>query len=171
MDTHAKELPWCLCALQWQRKSYILAFRYLNKKHTYDYLAQVLSSILEEYDLTIDKVTHVVTDGGSNFCKAFKVYGRNTDFSCTLYTIEEDADEVGIEDNDDLISNDGMAHLLENEAVDEDILELEAESLTRESTIQGVQIDLTKDSDDIDNDIILPPQMRCFAHLLNLISK
>lgn len=153
----------------WQRKSYILAFRYMNKRHTYDYLAQVLSSILAEYDLAIDKVSHIVTDGGSNFCKAFKVYGRNNDFSCTLYAIEEDQDEENIEDNDDL--PDATVQLLEANNANVDILEVEAAAVIRESNIQGIQIDLPNDPDDINNDIVLPPQMRCFAHLLNLIGK
>lgn len=57
----------------------------------------------------------------------------------------------------------------ENEVNNEDTFEREAQETIRESNIQGTQIDFPSDSDDIDNDIILPPQMRCFAHLLNLI--
>lgn len=58
--------------------------------------------------------------------------------------------------------NDGSAINTE----DEDVLEIEAAAAISESNIQGSQI-----PDDIDNCIVLPPQRRCFAHLLNLIGK
>lgn len=51
----------------WDRKSFILAFRYLNQRHTFDYLAECLDSIFREYEISIDKIPHIVTEGGSNF--------------------------------------------------------------------------------------------------------
>lgn len=150
---------------KWQRQSYILAFRYLNKRHTYDYLARVLNEIMVEYNLPNEKVSHIVTDGGSNFCKAFNVYGRNTDFSQTLMSLELNQGEDRIEESDNAEAN----NLLEGRS--EDALESEAQAVIEESNIEGYQIDLTSDPEDIDIDIVLPPQMRCFAHLLNLIGK
>lgn len=62
------------------RRSYILAFRRLKQRHTFDYLEVCLNEIFVEFELSVKKITHAVTDGGSNFCKAFRVYGCNDDF-------------------------------------------------------------------------------------------
>lgn len=137
----------------WKRQSYILAFRYLNKRHTYDYLAQVLKSILDEYNLPVEKISDIVTDGGSNFCKAFRVFGRQTDFNESLVELAEEEDI----DTTDEASIDEVGDAFEREALE----------TISEANIQGTQIDFP--DDDIDNDIVLPSQMRCFAHLLNLI--
>lgn len=72
----------------WKHKSYIIAFRFLKERHTFDYLARCLHEIFIEFNLPVDKITHAVTDGGSNFCKAFKIFGRKTDFSQSLAAID-----------------------------------------------------------------------------------
>lgn len=152
---------------QWKRKSYILAFRYLNKRHTYDYLAEVLKSILDEYNLPIEKISHIVTDGGSNFCKAFKGFGRQTDFNESLLELD-DMEDAGTTEEMNSLETNIEENLLGDEVVNEDAIEREAQETISESNIQATQIEFP-DIDDIDNEIVLPPQMRCFAHLLNLI--
>lgn len=151
----------------WKHSSYILAFRHLKERHTYDYLARMLVEILNEFELPIDKITHIVTDGGSNFCKAFKIYGKKTDFSESLAAIEcinmnDEEDDIVVDDyNDAIIVSEGEEECNDDNNENEDILNA--------ANIQGVQIEFPEDLDRIDNEIILPPQMRCFAHLLNLI--
>lgn len=151
----------------WKFNSYILAFRYLKERHTYDYLARMLVEILNEFDLPIDKITHIVTDGGSNFCKAFKIYGRKTDFSESLAAIEfTNIDYTGDEEEDIVDIDYNNANVSEGEEEndeDEDILNV--------ANIQAEQIEFPEDLDGIENDIMLPSQMRCFAHLLNLIGQ
>lgn len=53
------------------------------------------SSHIDKYTST--EITHIVTDGGSAFCKAFKVYGRSPDqlveSIVALNIIEEDDDK------------------------------------------------------------------------------
>lgn len=62
-----------------ERKSFLLAFRSLNEKQTHEVLAAEINKILEEFGLPNYKVTHILTDGGSAFCKAFKRYGNQHD--------------------------------------------------------------------------------------------
>lgn len=151
----------------WKRQSHILEFRYLNKRHTYDYLAQVLKSILDEYILPVEKISHIITDGESNFCKAFRVFGRQTDFNESLIELDE---MVDVDTTDEISNMDANIEEADvgNEVSDDDAFEREALEAITESNIQATQIDFP-DPADIDNEIVLPPQMRCFAHLLNLI--
>lgn len=153
----------------WTRKSYILAFRLLSKRHTFDYLAETLVDIFKEYDLPIEKITHIVTDGGSNFCKAFREFGKKSDFSDTLALIEQNEKECEQTDEDDdiLCIEDEPILVLDSEMSLDPFDEIETEILN--ANIQGDQINFPSDNEEIDMDIVLPPQMRCFAHLLNLI--
>lgn len=162
---------------QWQRKSYILAFRRLYERHSYDYLAKWLHEIIEEFDLSIGKITHVVTDGGSNFCKAFRVFGTDNDFSETLAALEQTEDNETNEAEDIVLIHENPVLVVEGDAnecsVNDDNQNAEflQEVITdvERALIQGDQIDLSQDSNS--TDIVLPPQMRCFSHLLNLIGK
>lgn len=57
-----------------ERESYVLSFRQLHHKQTYKELTSEIVAVLKEYGIVVDKITHIVTDGGSAFCKAFKVF-------------------------------------------------------------------------------------------------
>lgn len=57
-----------------ERESYVLSFRQLEHKQTYEELTSEIVAVLREYEIVVDKITHIVTDGGSAFCKAFKVF-------------------------------------------------------------------------------------------------
>lgn len=64
---------------RYQRESFVLAFRELKYKQTHDVLAREIIKVFNEYGIHVEKVTNIVTDGGSAFCKAFKVYGKGAD--------------------------------------------------------------------------------------------
>ncbi|KAK3926635.1 Putative AC9 transposase [Frankliniella fusca] len=72
-----------------ERRSAALALRRIEGTQDYDAIANVLESIFSEYELDNSKISSVVTDNGSNFCKAFRVYGVR------------DVDEVGGSDQED----------------------------------------------------------------------
>lgn len=55
--------------------------------------------MLREYHIDPDKVTHIITAGGSAFCKAFKIYGKRVD---TL--VEAPTDIIDDNNNDDMDS-------------------------------------------------------------------
>lgn len=157
---------------EWKRKSYILAFRRLFKRHTYDYLAKCLHDINKEIDLPHEKITHIVTDGGSNFCKAFRIYGRENDFSETLASMAEDEENEIYEEENVVLFNENALLIVNGDANDN---QKEPDPLNdimkdvENAAIQGDQIDFNNDLNFLCDDIILPPQMRCFSHLLNLI--
>ena len=61
-----------------QRKSAALACRRLKGSHTFDVLAAALEEVHTEYGIR-QKVCKTTTDSGSNFVKAFSVFGANGD--------------------------------------------------------------------------------------------
>lgn len=158
------------------RKSMILSFKRLKQRQTFDYLALCLKEVFDEYDLPIRKITHVVTDGGSNFCKAFRVYGTNDDFSKSMAAFEEcreiDEDD-NFEEEDVVVVEDNTVVILEDNDLEKD------ETVTQNQILQDIQnaalqFDQINFPDDQYDDstfieISLPRQMRCFSHLLNLI--
>ncbi len=80
------------------RKSYAIACRRLTGSQTHDALAEVMVSILAEFNIQY-KTVGAITDNGSNFCKAFKLFGLQEDQ-------EEDEDLQFFEIHD--LLNDGQ---------------------------------------------------------------
>lgn len=132
-------------------KTLVLCFKELKGRHTYDVIAHSIAKVHESFGLQTSKITHTVTDGGSNFVKAFKIFSSSDDenasegfrgFPSKEADDGSDSDEsnCGNDDND------------EEQRIKVDIV------------IEPVAIDLTFE----EVDIVLPPQMRCIAHQLNL---
>ncbi|GAA6089513.1 E3 SUMO-protein ligase ZBED1-like [Tachysurus ichikawai] len=57
-----------------ERKSVALACKRLRGRHTFDILASSLDDIHSQYHIR-DKIVRTTTDSGSNFLKAFRVFG------------------------------------------------------------------------------------------------
>lgn len=59
----------------------------------------MIDEILNEFELAKEKITNIVTDGGSAFCKAFKEFGKNNDMLVEAIGLDEN------DDNEDLSEN------------------------------------------------------------------
>lgn len=81
----------------YERESYCLAFKQMFGKQTYKDLAKVMDAIFDDYGIKRSQITHIVTDGGSNFCKMFKMYGKSIDAVVTTYDEEDEDVENNIE--------------------------------------------------------------------------
>lgn len=162
-------------------QSFVLAFRRIKGKQTYIQMATELRKVFDEYGIPIGKITNIVTDGGSAFCKAFKVYGKNNDQLVECYDSSNDI----IENENELV--DAAMPFIQSENGEDflsNIIDLEAGEngniLTDDSSENDEQFDelFSIEQDNAVNeadqqilldDIQLPAQRRCLSHLLNLI--
>lgn len=96
-----------------EKQSYMLAFRRLRGRHTHDKLADAILAIHREFNLKRSKITHIVTDGGSNFCKAFRKFGEAKN---PEKIDDESIDPVNTSDDDDEIDIDIILGPVSNES-------------------------------------------------------
>ena len=78
------------------RKSACLALRRLKGSYTFDVIAQELEKIHKEYRID-GRIVRTTTDSGSNFVKAFTVFGEKTEVN-----VEREEDEDSDLDHEDL---------------------------------------------------------------------
>lgn len=136
------------------RESYALAFRPMHGKHTYDNLGRTVHSVHEEFELKPDDITHTLTDGAVSYTKMFKSFGRDS-------TVERVSQiEINDDDEDDLEQGDIQQNFVDD---------VDNEQIDLDDVIMNT-IDLSK-CETSEIDIVLPEQMRCFSHLLNLVPK
>lgn len=173
------------------RESFVLAFRQMHKKQTYKEITCAIREVLREYKINPRKVTHIVTDGGSSFCKAFKMYGRSADL---LVTPTENFDENEVSDD---IADENDMPFIASEAGEEffsNIIDLNDDQLFEINPFDEFQDDLDEFSKEVEYNEIsepvirnsnielndesnndeyeteaLPSQRRCMSHLLNLV--
>ncbi len=123
------------------RQSAALACRRLLGSHTFDKLAEALTDVFNEFELTVDpnKIVCCVTDNGSNFTKAFSEFGLDYGYSANSDGKEEEA-----ETDEDTIDADGLPF--------DDVDSL---------------FDANSDNT---TGFVLPPHHRCCSHTLSLIA-
>ena len=125
------------------RRSFALACRLFSGTHSYDRIASLLSDILKQYGIPVDKVVCCVTDNGSNFVKAFKEF-------------HVDVPNEGSESSDGEESEDSY----DQQQVD--LFNL----IASQSQVEN-HADVSQEQDD--DPIVLPPHQRCASHTLNLV--
>lgn len=137
---------------QLNKYSYLLAFRRMYGRHTHDVLKDLLLSVIKDFKIDLSKIRHIVTDGASNFEKAFKVFGVNNAEPHTE-DIESQFDEI------------------ENDEIDiDELFESETDSIFTPTGTECVEIvldDSTTSFDDDDDSDRLPEQLKCYSHSLN----
>lgn len=131
-----------------KRKSYSLACKRICYNHTYDNIALVMHHVLKEFSLDVAKVTHIVTDNAANFGKVFRCFG---------VTRFESSDQIqsNVEENEDILNN------MEDSDSDIEINEILSNNVHDYDNVL---------TDELGNEIILPPQITCCSHTLNLIA-
>lgn len=98
------------------RKSMGISCRRILGRHTYDILADAIESVLEDYGIK-SKTSMIVTDNGSNFIKAFRIFGTPDEPSddnipsTSSEDIDESELETCVEINDILDSNEDAGRL------------------------------------------------------------
>lgn len=92
------------------RKQACIALRRIVGRCTYDVLAALIEGIVAEYKIT-GKVTHCVTDSGSNFVKAFAEFGeQNEDVPIPIEdNIIQEAAQMQAEGIAELLVDDGLS--------------------------------------------------------------
>jgi hypothetical protein len=139
-----------------ERKMAVLALVRLKGRHTYDVLAKEMSDIHSRFHLH-DKVRRTTTDNASNFVKAFRHFGLETETlvegASRTATEEDEAEDEDPPELDDFLEGD------EDPEADEDLVP-EAVDLQ----------DLLRRDDEAEVNNILPAHMRCAAHTLNLVA-
>lgn len=177
----------------YKRESYLLAFRQLKARQTNEELAAAMVEVMDEFEITVSKVTHIITDGGSAFCKAFKRFGRSHDSYVddipTESTNENDSNNSFVmpyiqnEDGESYVSNiitifsqsNGAASIdslyVEQNDVQEDDLD-DDPNHGHDRSVDALN-DILNSSNDYERTnrlraLVLPPQRRCVPHLLNL---
>ncbi|XP_057377029.1 uncharacterized protein LOC130698386 [Daphnia carinata] len=181
-----------------KRESYCLAIRRVQGKCDYDLLARLIESIHEEYDIT-SKVVATVTDNGSNFVKAFRLFSVKVPSINTVASVDvaSDSDQGPAKSSPKAgcsfrqpYENASLVKILEemesdfseSDVENEDIAEhlpsdasadFENVDEVHEDDAQFCFLPLTETLDIKDNaqDIYsLPTHRRCASHSLNLIA-
>ncbi|XP_065127714.2 uncharacterized protein [Paramisgurnus dabryanus] len=128
-----------------QRSCAALACKQLKGSHTFSALAGALNDIHTEFNIR-EKIVRTTTDNGSNFLKAFRVYGQTDENNNPEPVGEGDGEEDDGGQNDD--------HDEEEESF-EGVDFVDAGALLDEDDYLEYQ---------------LPKHHRCDCHLLNLVS-
>jgi KRAB domain-containing zinc finger protein len=119
-----------------------LACKQLKGSHSFSALASALNEIHTEFNIR-DKITRTTTDNGSNFLKAFRLYGQTNENinnpAPTAASGEEDDDGGEDENNED------------------------------QDSVEFVEAGAILDEDDC-LEYQLPKHHRCACHLLNLVA-
>lgn len=180
--------------LNFERQSYALAFRQLRGRQTHDILANEMNKVFEEFGLTKEQISNIVTDGCSAFTKAFKLFGTEEPFTSRCQTIEEfpledvenavsdDLPFMQSEDGEIFVANiltfgtDELSSVVEN-STHEDNDDDHVERLANQQEIDIFDGLLSSDANECpdtvhDSNVTfeLPKQRRCVSHSANLLS-
>lgn len=97
-----------------KRCSVALACKRLRGSHTFDLLANALNDIHAEYDIR-GKIVRTTTDNGSNFIKAFKVFGEDGNNNAGALVQEEEEEEEEADKDEEEVEFVDVSSLLDED--------------------------------------------------------
>lgn len=131
------------------RDSIVLACTRFKGVHSFDHIADQLTTVMNNYKIPLTQIVAIVTDNGSNFCKAFKEFGIDFE-KISEPQADEDTNGNEVEDDDANFSDGNQ----EDESDEEDaILDQNLANLFEEQ-----------------KEYSLPPHCRCASHTLSLVA-
>lgn len=156
--------------------NYVLAFKQLYHRQTYLELAQKLDAIFADYGIQFEQITNIVTDGGSAFCKMFRVFGSTPDFTAQECDEEDDRNALSEQiDSDETneITDHVQSHMqtADGEFFATEILDFQLDESSPSNTNSYLGDCVENTVQEHNKQIKMPKQGRCFSHLLNLLSE
>ena len=143
------------------RKSCVLACSLMEKKHTGEYIAQMLDRIQTKFKIQ-GSVVRTTTDNGANFVSSFKLFGQQTTGIQVLP--EHDPEEDAIAEELESMSQQAV----------QDVFVLNVEDAfpmtVNDEPAEPIQLHDALEEEDEDLRYNLPKHARCAAHTLNLIA-
>lgn len=83
------------------RKSYVIACKYFPAPHNHQTIAEEFQLLYSKFGINPSSITATVTDNGSNFVKAFSVYGHDkNEFTKFLEAGDDELDLIPYEEED-----------------------------------------------------------------------
>ena len=143
------------------RKSCVLACSLMEKKHTGQYIAQMLDKIQTKFNIQ-GSVVRTTTDNGANFVSSFKLFGQPTIQVLDAHNPEEDAIREELQSMSQQAQQDVFViHV-------EDAFPM---TVADEPAAEPIQLhDALEEEDEVNVRYNLPKHARCAVHTLNLIA-
>jgi len=165
-----------------KRKSAALACKRIEGTHSAEIVANELAKIHDLFELNYEKIIATVTDNGSNFVKAFKMFTISSctileDGSSNVTNIDDNLEETQMNNSEETETSDDEIN--ETDEDDGDINDINDDHNENDNNANNDDNDDNDDSanNSINNEeisdeinIILPRHLRCASHTLHLIA-
>ncbi|CAL1671837.1 unnamed protein product [Lasius platythorax] len=162
-----------LCEKTLKRKSAALACKRIEGTHTAEVIAIELARIHALFGINNEKLVATVTDNGSNFVEAFKIFGLSSSSILVRLSLNN-ADELEeMETNDSAGTNNDKNNNEtdednDNDSESDDYNDNDDDDDDNCDNIDNIPVENEEVSDQID--VILPRHLRCASHTLHLIA-
>ncbi|KAL7307647.1 hypothetical protein TKK_0000331 [Trichogramma kaykai] len=138
-----------------RRKSAALRCQRFAGKHTHDRIAEIIAAVQAQYKMRVGQVVATVTDNGSNFVKAYKVFGSSHVPDFLEDDNQNDDDDENLADQDET----------QEEPTEEDLFGVENECALTDAAEGSLEM-----SCESVPAAQLSCHYRCASHTLNLIA-